>query len=139
MRACNGGHSGVAEALLSAGADCNASDSNGWTSLIRAAMGGHEETVMTLPSSSSVLVDLKTQTGWTALVHAAKNGHEACVGRLLEEGASASVSWCRRYNQIVHRMVVIDFQKCSRPSVDLEGDQWSFGYGPSQTGKDVGH
>jgi ankyrin repeat protein len=67
-RAVVGG--GIAEVLLSAGADKDAKDKDGETPLRRAAESGHKECVELLLSAGADK-DAKNNDGWTPLHHAA--------------------------------------------------------------------
>ena len=77
----------AAEVLLTAGADVNTRDGEGWTPLSRAAERGHEAVVKLLLDTGKVDVDSKDSGyGRTPLWWAAGGGHEAVVKLLLETG-----------------------------------------------------
>ena len=81
------GASDVVECLLHHHADPNIVGSNGCSSLINAARGGHSECVDVLLTSSKINVNQSDSNGRTALSFAAKLGKVAMTTALLERGA----------------------------------------------------
>jgi len=93
--------------MLDAGADVNACDTYGNTSLIIAAAYGQTKIVQSLLNRGAD-VNIQDEGGWTALMHAAWNGHTETVNMLLDRGADPNIqnifystvlshaSWCGR-------------------------------------------
>lgn len=73
-------------ALLDKGADVNAVDEHGKTSLIRAAMGGNLEITKLLVQKGAA-INARDKNDWTALMAAAWNGYANIVRLLLDTGA----------------------------------------------------
>ena len=71
MFASRMGHVEVVKALLSASANVNAQDENGWTALMSASLKGHVEVVKALLSAGAD-VNHQDKKGWTALCYAKK-------------------------------------------------------------------
>ena len=84
--AARNGFSTAAEALLTAGVDVNAEDSDRRTPLSWAARSGHGAVVKLLLETGKVDVDSKDIDRRTPLSWAARSGHEAVVKLLLETG-----------------------------------------------------
>ena len=61
------GHVEIVQLLLSAGADKDKADNNGWTPLIWAAGGGHVEIVRLLLAAGADK-DKADKDGWTPLI-----------------------------------------------------------------------
>lgn len=78
----DGGHSGIAKALVAAGADVNVAQRHGWTPLHGAAHSGDRELVELLLARGAD-PDAKHQEGKTALDLAREKGH-AIVVEILE-------------------------------------------------------
>jgi ankyrin repeat protein len=73
-------------ALLAAGAQTEAKTSQGFTALMAAAYGGHDEAVAALLAGGAQ-TEAKNSQGDTALMLAAGNGHADAVAALLAGGA----------------------------------------------------
>jgi ankyrin repeat protein len=86
------GHTGIAEALLAAGADIHAQakNDNGNQPLQAAAAGNHHEIVSLLLIAGADANALAAE-GFTALHSAAQNGNAAVVRALLDAGADPSL------------------------------------------------
>ena len=72
--------------LITAGADVNAADNDGWTPLHWAAYKGHVECVRLLLAAPGIDVnkaDKNKKYGWTPLIWAVVKGHVECVRLLL--------------------------------------------------------
>jgi ankyrin repeat protein len=80
--------------LLSVGADVNAKDSSGWTSLLEASLRCHVQVVIELMEHGAD-VEANTIEGWTSLHWACMKGHWAVVNELLSpndsNGATTSI------------------------------------------------
>jgi ankyrin repeat protein len=91
--ACDRGQHEMAKALLKRGASRMARDSNGWTSLHRAALFGHLRCVIVLIGRADNVkmtpaeVNAAAHDGLTPLHFAAHNGREKICGLLIEAGA----------------------------------------------------
>jgi hypothetical protein len=79
----------VVSLLLAAGADVNDTDKDGWTPLLRAALGNHASTAKILIDHRAK-VDHQTSSGYTALMSAARWGCADVVPVLLGAGASVN-------------------------------------------------
>ena len=85
-----GGHVGVLQVLLAAGAEVNAKDNNiGWTSLHWAAQNGRAEMVKVLLAAGAE-VDAQEEFGSTPLHYAAEEGHAEVVKGLIAAGAAVN-------------------------------------------------
>ncbi len=69
--------------LITAGANVNAADNDGWTPLTWAAWNGHDECVRLLLAAPGIDVNKATNDGYTPLFLAAWKGHVECVRLLL--------------------------------------------------------
>ena len=76
--------------LIKAGADVNALDSCGGTSLMLAARSGHIKSVTILLQAGAV-VNIADKYNVTALMAAARGGYDACVRALIEAGADVNI------------------------------------------------
>ena len=85
--ASRAGFTGAATALISAKADINLPDSNGFTPLIAASWFGKIDTVSALLDSGAKIDDMNLD-GNSALMEAAIMGHEDVVSMLIKAGAS---------------------------------------------------
>ena len=74
-------------ALLQAGADVTAVDSNGYSALILASYHGHEAATELLLQRGSLVDQPDKARGNTALMGVAFKGHDAIAGLLLDAGA----------------------------------------------------
>jgi len=79
----------ILERLLSAGANTNARNDDGWTPLHLAAHKGHASVVDQLLKAGAD-IDAKDKKGYTPLFFAAGEGHVAIVKRLIDDGADQS-------------------------------------------------
>ena len=86
IEAVNKGDTVAVEALLAGGADVNAKDNTGRTTLMLAAVGGHSATVEALLTAGPD-VNAMSKTGQTALLLAAMRGHTDIVELLKKAGA----------------------------------------------------
>jgi cytohesin len=75
--------------FLAKGADVNAKDWDGWTSLDNAISNGHKEIVELLIASGAD-VNAKDGDGFTPLVFAVDNGHKEIVEILIAKGADVN-------------------------------------------------
>ncbi len=64
----------------------NSKDNSGWTPLVWAAEGGHDDIVKLLLDTGQVDVNSKDYSGWTPLVWATKGGHDDIVKLFLDIG-----------------------------------------------------
>lgn len=78
----------IVDALVAAGAEI---DPEGWTPLIYAAFGGHQEVVRFL-LKLDVDIDAQASNGMTALMAASRNGHLEVVRILLDHDADQSLA-----------------------------------------------
>ncbi len=90
MAAAGQGATNLVRALLTAGADVNASNRTFGTALMYAAWSGSMETVCLL-LEQGVSVDQQATNGWSALMMAAAKGYDAIAKLLLERGAMVNL------------------------------------------------
>ena len=88
MRAAMIGHTTAVRRFLDLGAEINAVDDTGRTTLIEAVFGGHMDTVEELLNRGAN-VNAQDGDGWTALMEAASKGRADFVRTLLAHGADA--------------------------------------------------
>jgi ankyrin repeat protein len=88
MRAALIGHTSAIRKFLDLGAEINAVDNTGRTTLIEAVFGGHLDTVQELLNQGAD-VNAQDLDGWTALMEAASKGRVDVVRTLLAHGADA--------------------------------------------------
>ncbi len=79
------------EELIEAGADVNCQNSEGWTPLILAAMGGYRE-ICELLLSRGADINFKGPNGWTALLSCSRCWHGELFMFFVEHGADINVS-----------------------------------------------
>ncbi|CAG04367.1 unnamed protein product, partial [Tetraodon nigroviridis] len=84
------GHDNIANLLLEAGVNVNASTAKGVTPLMLAASCGNESIAYFLLQHGADL-ELKDWRGWTALFHCTSTGHQQMVKFLLDNNADADV------------------------------------------------
>lgn len=84
-----GGRMKIIKMLLSNDAKVDSRTLSGWTSLIKAAYGGHDDVIQLLLASGAD-INAAAQNGFTALIAAAQNGWIDCVSLLLEKGADCN-------------------------------------------------
>lgn len=77
----------IVKMLLDAGANINAKDDSGWTSLMYASCNGHKDVVEFLLVSKAD-VNIKNQWGKTALKYALKYDHIDIIDLLKKYGAT---------------------------------------------------
>lgn len=87
--AAAGGACDVAEELLGAGADPDATDTKGTTALMFAAYLGHADIVRALIEKGAWL-EATDASGYTALMFGAKEGRAECVTALLKAGSDVN-------------------------------------------------
>ena len=80
------GHTGIARALIDAGADLGLSV--GGPSLIHLAASSADETMISLVLENNIDVDQRSETGSTPLLQATFQGNLAVVRLLIQKGAS---------------------------------------------------
>ena len=86
IAACSGGDLAEVECQLKAGADPNEDAGGGWTALIKAIFGGHEEVARVLMEAGA---DLETgPQGYTALLLAVEKGFGDLAQTLLRANAN---------------------------------------------------
>ena len=90
-RAAQAGDASALKAALSAGAEANARDAQGWTALMHAANEGDALLIEPLLSAGAN-PDLRAPDGATALFIAALHGYSEIVAELLRAGADASIT-----------------------------------------------
>jgi ankyrin repeat protein len=90
--ACKNGSVPMIEALLSAGADANAADSNGATPLMMASASGSEDAVKTLVEHKAEVNAKDKAHGQTALMFAASLDRDAVIRVLMDHGADAKLT-----------------------------------------------
>jgi ankyrin repeat protein len=88
MFAAANGQSEVVGFLIESGADVNAANTESWTPLMMAALGGHVGTAQALINGGADM-SARADVGMTPLIMAAASGHAAMVTSLLDNGASA--------------------------------------------------
>lgn len=86
MMASAAGSPEIITALVTAGADVNATDNRLAGSLIYASRRGHPQTVRVLLRLGTNL-NARDRSGWTALMHAGRENHPRTVIELLKAGA----------------------------------------------------
>jgi len=86
INAAQYGHIGIVELLLNVGADINAKDEYGWSTLMSAADNGHKDVIELLVKAGAD-VNAKTNGGWSALMLAVDNGRKDIVELLKRYGA----------------------------------------------------
>lgn len=86
LSACEQGHLGKAETVLTQGVYVDAGDEDGTTALQVAAANGHED-VMGMLLMKGAALDLCNIHGWTPLLHAARHGHTSVVSHLIQKQA----------------------------------------------------
>ncbi|XP_015230611.1 PREDICTED: ankyrin repeat and SAM domain-containing protein 3 isoform X3 [Cyprinodon variegatus] len=84
------GHDNIANLLLEAGVDVNATTPRGLTPLMLAASCGNESIAYFLLQQGAEL-ELRDTRGWTALFHCTSTGHQQMVKFLLDNNADANV------------------------------------------------
>ncbi|XP_054913910.1 ankyrin repeat and SAM domain-containing protein 3 isoform X2 [Poeciliopsis prolifica] len=84
------GHDNIANLLLEAGVNMNASTPKGLTPLMLAASCGNESIAYFLLQQGAEL-ELRDARGWTALFHCTSTGHQQMVKFLLDNNADANV------------------------------------------------
>jgi ankyrin repeat protein len=84
------GYPDVAIALINAGADLNARNSDGNTALLRSACEGRPELTRVLIDAGAQL-NIQNNDGYTALILARRRGHEDIAELLLQAGADKSL------------------------------------------------
>ena len=77
-------------ARIQRGADVNAKDADGLTSLMKASDEGHVDVVRLLIERGAD-VNAANEEGWTALMYASSRGHVDVVRLLIERGADVHV------------------------------------------------
>ena len=91
----------VARALVEAGADVSAKETDGWTPLHLSAQKGHLEVARALIEAGAD-VNAKKNDGWTPLHWSAQKGHLEVARALIKAGSnfdglsSEQVVMCRR-------------------------------------------
>ncbi|XP_068161914.1 ankyrin repeat and SAM domain-containing protein 3 [Antennarius striatus] len=84
------GHDNIANLLLEAGVNVNATTPKGLTPLMLAASCGNESIAYFLLQQGADL-ELKDSRGWTALYHCTSTGHQQMVKFLLDNNANVNV------------------------------------------------
>ncbi|MEQ2222440.1 hypothetical protein ILYODFUR_026465 [Ilyodon furcidens] len=84
------GHDNIANLLLEAGVNVNATTPKGLTPLMLAASCGNESIAYFLLQQGAEL-ELRDSRGWTALFHCTSTGHQQMVRFLLDNNADANV------------------------------------------------
>ncbi|KAJ3608347.1 hypothetical protein NHX12_025395 [Muraenolepis orangiensis] len=84
------GHDNIANLLLEAGVDVNATTPKGLTTLMLAASCGNESIAYFLLQHGAEL-ERRDIRGWTALLHCTSTGHQQMVKFLLDNNANANV------------------------------------------------
>ncbi|KAL4624372.1 ankyrin repeat and SAM domain-containing protein 3 [Arapaima gigas] len=84
------GHDNIANLLLEAGVDVNATTPKGQTPLMLAASCGNESIAYFLLQQGAEL-EMKDTRGWTALFHCTSTGHQQMVKFLLDNSANANL------------------------------------------------
>jgi ankyrin repeat protein len=87
VRACEGGHTVIVQALLDSGANVESEDQWGNTTLKTAVMTGHIATALVLLDAGADIDAKDWVDGDTALTWASDHGHTATVQILLDAGA----------------------------------------------------
>ena len=77
---------GTFKLLLSAGAEINVTNNDGWTALMKAAADNKPENLKLLLEAGAD-PNMRNDNGWTALGLAGRNGHTETVDILKEAGA----------------------------------------------------
>jgi ankyrin repeat protein len=101
IAASTNGSERCVELLLEAGAQLEARDWAGWTSLYWASCHNHPA-VVSLLLAAGAQVDSATDIGWTPLVTAANHGYSEVVRLLLEAGAN-------RDHRDIHGRTALDY------------------------------
>ena len=100
--------------LMQNGADVNAKDDTGWTSLIWASVKGHTDIVKLLLENGSD-VNAKDSDGKSPLIMASTEGYTKIVRMLLEKGADVNAKdnenktalIMANYNRHIHTIIVL--------------------------------
>ena len=100
MRGARAGHVETVKVLLSAGANLEATDKDGWTALMWAAEEGHVEVVKVLLSAGANL-EATDKDGWTVLMREAGAGHVEIIKVLLSAGANLKATDENRINSLM--------------------------------------
>ena len=98
--ASSNGYIKIVQALLKAGVDANAPDSNGWTALMIASYAGHTAVVNALLKPGvGIDVNAPGPGGMTALMLASENGHDRVVKALLEADSAPERNRVKKRNR----------------------------------------
>lgn len=92
MIAAHSNKNDVMKVLIDRGADVNATDKYGWTSLMLAARQGHLKIVQALLNRSGINIDAKNIKGLTALIFAILYGKADVAKVLIHHGADVNLA-----------------------------------------------
>ena len=111
MTAATNGHLEICRLLIDKGAQVEAKNSNGFTSLHFAAYRGHVE-IVSLLCDRGADVEARDNFGFRPIHEAAMNGHISVVKELIEE-RNAEINARKNYGQTALSLA----RQCNKPDI----------------------